>query len=173
VNLGSLRLRQDYLIGRVSSAVSPRTAGSAAASSRSPGFSYLAQVTPGADASRCPSLAFASSRRTRSVTPRLPTITSRARMEGARASWTIPRPRPHSRGKLDLSDAYAVGIGEYDKLAVRWLYSDFPPGTNEAEALDAIVQAGLRSECAYGPYRQPDHRRGPSARSVWDNGRTW
>jgi hypothetical protein len=83
-------------------------------------------------------------------------------------------PGPHVRVrdfKLDLSNAYAVGIGEYDKLSVRWLYADFPPGTNEAEALDAIVQSGLRSEVRFMDHT--DNRIIGGAHplaSVWDNG---
>lgn len=47
-------------------------------------------------------------------------------------------------GAIDLSDAYAVGIGAWDKEAIKFGYSDFPPGTDEARALDAIL-AGARS----------------------------
>ncbi len=39
-------------------------------------------------------------------------------------------------GSLDLSDAYAVGIGEWDKSAIMFGYQDFPPGTDEAKALE-------------------------------------
>ncbi len=43
-------------------------------------------------------------------------------------------------GDLDLSDAYAVGIGEWDKVSITWGYSDFAPGTNEKRALENIIQ---------------------------------
>ena len=33
---------------------------------------------------------------------------------------------------LDPSDAYGVGVGSWDSHTVRWLYSQFPPGTDEA-----------------------------------------
>ncbi|SRR5579871_348826 len=42
-------------------------------------------------------------------------------------------------GEIDLSDAYAVGIGEWDKVSITWGYSDFPAGTNERKQLDDIL----------------------------------
>jgi len=42
-------------------------------------------------------------------------------------------------GKVDLSDAYAEGIGEWDKVAIRWGYQDFPRGTDERAALDRML----------------------------------
>ena len=42
-------------------------------------------------------------------------------------------------GTLDLSKAYANAIGEWDKVAIRWGYTDFPDGTNERAALDRII----------------------------------
>ncbi len=31
-------------------------------------------------------------------------------------------------GDLDFSEAYGVGVGEWDKHAIRWAYSQFPAG---------------------------------------------
>lgn len=42
-------------------------------------------------------------------------------------------------GVPDLSDAYAVGIGDWDKVAITYGYQDFPQGTDEAKALAAIL----------------------------------
>lgn len=44
-------------------------------------------------------------------------------------------------GAIDLSDAYAVGIGEWDKVAIAYGYSDFPQGTDETRALTDILDA--------------------------------
>src|SRR5262249_18127917 len=38
-------------------------------------------------------------------------------------------------GSIDLSDAYATGIGEWDKISITWGYQDFPAGTDETAAL--------------------------------------
>ncbi len=43
-------------------------------------------------------------------------------------------------GKLDLSDAYDVGIGDWDKVTIAFGYQDFPSGTNESEALNEILE---------------------------------
>src|SRR5436305_3998494 len=43
-------------------------------------------------------------------------------------------------GKLDLSDAYATGVGAYDKFAIRYAYSQFKPGANEDAELDRIAR---------------------------------
>jgi hypothetical protein len=42
-------------------------------------------------------------------------------------------------GTIDITAAYADRIGEWDKVAVRWGYQDFPDGTNEKAALDRII----------------------------------
>ena len=46
-------------------------------------------------------------------------------------------------GRIDLSNAYVQRIGEYDKLAVRYAYSQFAPDADAAEELAAIVQESL------------------------------
>lgn len=43
-------------------------------------------------------------------------------------------------GKLDLSDAYDDKIGDWDKVTIEFGYQDFPEGTNEAEALNEILE---------------------------------
>src|SRR5437016_1275145 len=45
-----------------------------------------------------------------------------------------------TNGKLDLSDAYAKGVGAYDIFAIRYAYTQFPPGANEDAELDRIVR---------------------------------
>jgi len=42
-------------------------------------------------------------------------------------------------GVPDLSDAYAHGIGDWDKVTIAYGYQDFPAGTNEPDALDKIL----------------------------------
>ena len=74
-------------------------------------------------------------------------------------------------GKLDFSGAYDRGIGEWDKLVARWLYSEFAPGSDEQAQLDRIVAEaagrGLR-------FVADEHARSVSTGhpygAVWDNG---
>ena len=49
-----------------------------------------------------------------------------------------PLEKLNADGTIDLSDAYAVGIGEWDKVAIAYGYQDFPKGTDEAAALRKI-----------------------------------
>ena len=74
-------------------------------------------------------------------------------------------------GAVDLSDAYAVGIGAWDKEAIKFGYSDFAPGTDEAKALDGVL-AGARSKGLFFLTDQ-DARPFGSAHPnthLWDNG---
>lgn len=52
-------------------------------------------------------------------------------------------------GSMDYSEVYDAGIGEWDKIAVRWGYTDFPNGTNEKAALDAIIEEGHKQDLVY------------------------
>jgi len=42
-------------------------------------------------------------------------------------------------GTPDLSEAYATGIGEWDKVSIAFGYQDFPPGADEHAALNKIL----------------------------------
>ena len=73
-------------------------------------------------------------------------------------------------GGFDLSEAYDVGIGEWDIASVRWLYEEFAPEA-EADGLEAILDGahadGLR-------YISDRHARGNASAhplaNLWDNG---
>jgi hypothetical protein len=74
-------------------------------------------------------------------------------------------------GKLDLSEAYATGIGEWDKVAITYAYQDFPKGTDEKAALTAIVSDYLKKGLQF--LTDQDARPEGSAHSrthLWDNG---
>lgn len=43
-------------------------------------------------------------------------------------------------GAIDLSSAYAVGIGEWDKVAIDYGYRDFPAGVKQQQELDNILR---------------------------------
>jgi Met-zincin/Domain of unknown function (DUF5117)/Domain of unknown function (DUF5118) len=74
-------------------------------------------------------------------------------------------------GKPDISDAYAVGIGEWDKVSIKWGYSDFPSGTDEHAALDKILLDAYARGLRY--LTDQDARPPGSSSSVahlWDSG---
>jgi hypothetical protein len=52
-------------------------------------------------------------------------------------------------GTLDMSQAYAVGIGEWDKVAIRFGYGHFPPGTDEAATLAKILDDAWANDVRY------------------------
>ncbi len=75
------------------------------------------------------------------------------------------------QGRPDLSNAYATGIGEWDKVTITWGYQDFPPGTDEAQGLENI----LRSAYEKGLFFLSDADARPAGAAsfeahLWDNG---
>ena len=44
-------------------------------------------------------------------------------------------------GRIDLSDAYDVGIGAWDAVAIRYGYQDFPAGADAPSALGGVLDA--------------------------------
>jgi len=84
---------------------------------------------------------------------------------------------PHPYAKLndagvpDLSHAYATGIGAWDKVAVVYGYQDVVPGEDEKQALDGV----LRAANARGLYFLTDADARPPGSAhpqnhLWDNG---
>lgn len=81
--------------------------------------------------------------------------------------YPFPRFSMKADGSINVSDAYAKGIGSWDKRAIMWGYSDFPKGTNEDEALDKIMKETL----AQGHIFIPDIGGGVHPLShQWDDG---
>ena len=52
-------------------------------------------------------------------------------------------------GTLDYSKVYDVGIGAWDKVAITYGYADFAPGTDEAGALAKILDDGHKKDLWY------------------------
>ncbi len=75
-------------------------------------------------------------------------------------------------GVPDLSQAYATGIGEWDKVSITWGYQDFAPGTDEHSALNGILNdAFAHRHLRY--LTDQDARPAGSSSSVahlWDSG---
>ena len=74
-------------------------------------------------------------------------------------------------GKLDFSNAYAVGIGPFDKFATHYSYAQFPPGANEDAELSRIIRDGIRNGMLYlsDSDARPAGAADPLA-NLWDNG---
>jgi hypothetical protein len=74
-------------------------------------------------------------------------------------------------GVPDLSEAYATGIGEWDKVSIAWGYQDFAPGTDEQAALNKILLDAYRRGLRY--LTDQDARPAGSSSSLahlWDSG---
>ncbi|HWZ98983.1 MAG TPA: zinc-dependent metalloprotease [Candidatus Dormibacteraeota bacterium] len=74
-------------------------------------------------------------------------------------------------GVPDLSEAYAVGIGEWDKVAIAWGYQDFPAGADEAVSLNKILNDAFRRGLRF--LTDQDARPAGSSSSLahlWDTG---
>lgn len=76
-------------------------------------------------------------------------------------------------GLPEISEAYARGIGDWDKVAIAYGYQDFPLGTNEKAALDKILSDAFSRGLMY--LTDQDARPPGASTSVahlWDNGAT-
>lgn len=82
-----------------------------------------------------------------------------------------PLVRLNAKGEIDLTGAYDDKIGEWDKAAVTWGYQDFAPGTNETAALNKILSDAAKSGLQFISDRDARAPGGihPQAH-LWDNG---
>jgi hypothetical protein len=73
---------------------------------------------------------------------------------------------------FDLSQAYAVGPGDYDVWAIRWGYTPFPAAA-EADSLRAVAAEGLRKGYLYlsDADARPDYASDPRV-NLWDDAAT-
>jgi len=55
-----------------------------------------------------------------------------------------PRIKITTDGEIDLSDAYAVGMGEWDKVDIAYGYQHFPDSVDEAAALKTILDHAFK-----------------------------
>ncbi len=172
VTLGSLRIRQDFLLG---TGMLPAFAGATdekgfCAFGESPELSYLAENEK---ASADMSLARIRQLSAHEVGHTLGFAHNFAASSYGRASvMDYPAPQVEIKnGKLDLSNAYSVGIGSFDKFSVKFAYTEFPNGANEKAELEKIVLQGISDGMLY--IADNDGRGINTAHplaSIWDNG---
>ena len=177
VTLDSQRARQDYLLG--SGLVPPHPLGGAASTHMGacdfallPDFDYLLNLETPAEVT---AMAVARIRQlsAHEVGHTLGLAHNFAASTYGRASvMDYPAPLVEIKnGKLDFSNAYAVGIGSYDKFAIRYAYTQFPAGANEEAELEKIVREGVANGMLF---ISDDDARPPGAAhplaNLWDNG---
>lgn len=74
-------------------------------------------------------------------------------------------------GEIDLSQAYDTGIGEWDKVTVAYSYSDFDASINESLALDQILKSAYTKGLRFISDRDARAAGGAHAYGhLWDNG---
>ncbi len=93
--------------------------------------------------------------------------------QGRASVMDYPHPymKIRSDGSLDWSQAYDKSIGEWDKVAINYAYRDFPTGTNENKELEKI----LRNAWEQGLWFITDQDARPQGSAhpqahLWDNG---
>ncbi len=78
-----------------------------------------------------------------------------------------------TKGNLDISDAYAKGIGVWDKVTVAYSYSEFDKKTTEKDALNKILKKAQDDGLRF--ITDSDARAAGGAHALahlWDNGKT-
>lgn len=96
-----------------------------------------------------------------------------ASANGRASVMDYPHPKVTIKeGKIDLSDAYDVNIGEWDKVTIACSYSEFDKETNEKEELNKILEEAYESGLRF--ISDSDARPQGGAHELahlWDNGK--
>jgi hypothetical protein len=155
VTLGSLRVRQDYLIAE--GLLAPYEKGKAV----SPKMQEMALA-------RLRQLAAHEVGHTLGL---MHNYSASAVNRSSVMDYPPPVAKLAADGTIDLSDAYATGIGEWDKVSIAFGYQDFPAGTDEHVALKKILMDGFGRGLRY--LTDQDARPAGSSSSLahlWDAG---
>ncbi len=172
VSLGSLRVRQDVMIGSSLVPVATTSDALQCAAGDSPDAEYLAALDPATDAT---AMALARIRQlsAHEVGHTIGLTHNFAASTYGRAS-VMDYPAPLARitaGAIDLSDAYGVGVGTFDVFAVKYAYAQFAPGADETAQLSALVEEATAAGLLF--IADNDARPAGAAHplaSLWDNG---
>jgi hypothetical protein len=159
VTLGSLRGRQDYLIAEA--LLSPYAAGKAYTDQDNPMLQMvLARIRQLGAHETGHTLGLAHNFAASSV------------MQG---DSVMDYPHPYItldvNGKIDLSHAYASGIGDWDKVSIDYGYRQFAPGTDEDTALNKILSDADKAGQIFITDEDARPVSGAHPRAhLWDNG---
>ncbi|MEZ4702788.1 MAG: zinc-dependent metalloprotease [Rhodothermales bacterium] len=159
VSLGSLRVRQDYLL---------------AAGLLSPYRNDGAGLPPDSDPMLAMALARLRQLSAHEVGHTLGLMHNFASSVNDRASvmdYPAPLIRFTADGALTLDEAYDTGIGAWDKVAIRYSYSQFPAGVDERAELNRLLDEASDAGLLYisDTDARPQGGAHPAAH-LWDNG---
>ncbi len=155
VSLGSLRVRQDYLIAQ---------------GLRSPfdGMENIDSVSENMALARLRQLSAHEIGHTLGLAHN---FAASANDRASVMDYPHPNIQLQTDGSLDFSKAYDDQIGAFDKRSILYGYQDFPAGTDEQAALNAILEENIRLGLLY---ISDDGARAPSSANpqatLWDNG---
>ena len=163
VTLGSLRGRQDYLIAEA--LLSPYVAGQKPAADNDPMLAMALARTRQLAAHETGHTLGLAHNFAASAFPHTPSE-SVSVMDYPHPQITLGK-----NGVPDLSTAYAVNIGVWDKVAINYGYRQFPDGAADGAELDAILRAATESGLVYitDEDARPQGSAHPFAH-LWDNG---
>ena len=153
VTLGSLRVRQDYLIAL--GLTSPFNESNDTSAQKEMALARIRQLSA------------------HEVGHTLGIAHNFAASENGRESvMDYPHPKIDIvKGKLSLADAYDVGMGQWDNYVIAYGYQDFTDKANETQALQALVNNARAAGLKYKS--DPDVRASKHASAdghLWDNG---
>lgn len=85
--------------------------------------------------------------------------------------YPAPQVKIRDDGSLDLSDAYAKGIGEWDKVSIAYGYGDFPDGVDEKKQLKAILEKAFSSGLVFAAAQDSGPGSAHPLSAPWINGK--
>jgi len=163
VNLGSLRVRQDYLIAE--GLLAPYEEGLPAGQAGKPVSKEMEEMA----LLRLRQLAAHEVGHTIGLAHAYSSST-----ENLASVMDYPHPIATIKdGKIDLSEAYDTKIGAFDRMTIEYGYQDFPAGTDEDKVLYEIIQNSLKAGLTFlsDQDARPLGGAHPFAH-LWDNGKT-
>ncbi|MBW3654754.1 MAG: zinc-dependent metalloprotease, partial [Gemmatimonadetes bacterium] len=123
VSLGSLRVRQDYLLAE--GLLAPYATGT--------------EVPPEMERMALARIRQLSAHEVGHTLGLAHNYVASAQGRASVMDYPHPQVRLRADGTIDLSEAYTAEIGAWDKLAITWGYQHFPAGTDERIALEGIL----------------------------------
>jgi len=141
VTLGSLRGRQDYLIAEA--LLSPYVTGKKPAAEADPMLAMALARTRQLAAHETGHTLGLAHNFAASAFPHAPSESVSV------MDYPHPQVKLDKNGVPDLSAAYAVNIGVWDKVAIDYGYRQFPDGAAEGAELDAILRAATQPGCLH------------------------
>nr|MCU0627851.1 zinc-dependent metalloprotease [Gemmatimonadaceae bacterium] len=155
VTLGSLRARQDYLLGE--GLLSPYATGT--------------EKPPVIDSLVLARIRQLSAHEVGHTLGMAHNYIASAQGNASVMDYPHPLVQLDAQGKVDLSKAYPSGIGAWDKVSVTIGYGQWAPGTDERRMRDSLVEAARRRGLTF--LTDQDGRPVSSAHPqvhLWDNG---